>query len=796
MKINKNLLSTLLCVFAVLPLSAQTGLIQGSVKSSDNQPVEFVNISLKGTTKGSVSDKQGWFEIRNVQPGSYSIIASRVGSNKQEQVIQVKAGETATIQFALSENSTELAEIVIIDNRPNRFYSDSAFIISKLPLKDIENPQVYNSVSRKLLADQVVTNLNDALKNATGITRLWESTGRGGDGAEFYSIRGFAVQPSMVNGMPSVNNGGLDPVNIETVDVIKGPSGTLFGSPMISYGGLINITTKRPYEIFGGEFGYVSGSNGLNRVTGDVNVPLSSNAFVRLNTAYNTQNSFQDAGFSKSFFVAPSLTFKASDKLTFLINSEFMSRESANAPMVFLNRYAPLTHTAIDNFEAHYKKSFTSNDLSMKNPTMGMQIQALYKLSETWTSQTILSRSNTKTNGYYHYLWDFSDGNTFGRYISRRNGETNTTDIQQNFIGDFKLGNLRNRMVIGVDYFKSNILNGSTGWVLNGAVTITNGEDSGILTQAGVNNLLINSSEGNSDAGSEVLSAYVSDVINISPFLSAMASVRLDRFEGKTAYWATEEVKSQTSVSPKFGLVYQPIKDKISVFANYLNGFINVAPAQVSDIDGNNPRMKSFNPEQANQYEFGVKSNFFRNKISATASYYTIQVKNRVMTDPNNINNSIQGGEVESKGFEVSVVANPINGLNLVAGFSKNDSEITRDNPGDGYVGLRPEEAGPATLVNFWAGYTAQTGVVKGLGLGFGGNYAGEHKTLNRANTGTFTLPAYTILNAALSYNGGQYSIILKANNLLNEKYYSGWSTVTPQNLRNISLGLSYRFNH
>lgn len=462
--------------------------------------------------------------------------------------------------------------------------------------------------------------------------------------------------------------------------------------------------------------------------------------------------------------------------------------------MIFLSRYAPLSFTSIDAFKANYYKSFTSNDLSIKNPSFGLQAQALYKLSKSWTSQTVISRSNTKADGYYHYLWDFSDGNTFGRYISKRNGSTNTTDIQQNFIGDFQLANMRNRLIVGFDYFKSNILNSSTGWELNGLITLADGEDTGTLTKAGVDNLLAGSFEGNSNAENEVVSAYVSDVITLTPSLSVMASIRMDRFSGKTAYWASEEVESQSAISPKFGIVYQPIKDKVSIFANYLNGFVNVAPAEVSDVDGSNPHLKTFQPENANQYEFGVKSSLYKNKISATASYYNIVVKNRVMTDPENVNNSIQGGEVESKGYELSIIANPINGLNIITGYSDNKSEVTKDNPGDGYMGLRPEEAGPEKLLNFWASYTLQRSILKGIGLGFGGNSASEHKTLNRANTGTFVLPSYTVLNSALSYTGSHYSIVVKVNNITNQKYFSGWSTVTPQNLRNVSLSLNYKF--
>ena len=773
---------------------SQAGTLTGRVTTADGQPVEFVNVGLKGTARMTNSTAEGYFEIKNIQPGTYTAFASLIGSAIQEKKVEILAGQTTSVDFTLNETAIELSEIAVVGSTINRYYNDSSFVIAKLPLKDMENPQVYNSVPKTLLAEQVVTNFNDGIKNATGITRLWESTGRGGDGAEFYSMRGFAVQPTMVNGMPSVNNGGLDPANIESIDVIKGPSGTLFGSPMIAYGGLINVTTKQPYELFGGEVGFVNGSNGLTRFTADVNVPLSEKTFARINTAYHTENSFQDAGFVKSFFVAPSFTIRPNDKLTFHIHTEFISRISANAAMVFLNRYAPLTYDNIDVFEKHYERSFTGNDLSINNPSMGFQAQALYKLNNQWTSQTILSRSNTKTDGYYHYLWDLSDGDSFQRYISKRNGETITSDIQQNFIGDFKIGDLRNRMIVGFDYFKSNILNSSTGWVGNGIVTMSDGEDTGALTQAGVDNLLIDSFEGNSNGESSVISAYVSDVVNITPSLSAMASVRVDRFEGKTAYWIAEEVSSQTSVSPKFGVVYQPIRDKISVFANYLNGFVNVPPSEVADIDGSNPRLKTFEPEHANQYEFGVKTNLYRNRISATASYYNILVKNRVMTDPENINNSIQGGEVESKGIELSIIANPVNGLNVIAGFSFNESEVLKDNPGDGYIGLRPEEAGPERLINFWASYTFQGTALKGLGLGFGGNSASEYLTLNRLNTGSFALPAYTVLNSSLSYTGRQYSIIIKVNNLANQKYYSGWSTITPQNLRNVSMSLSYKF--
>lgn len=790
----KPLLITLFCSYLSLTAIGQTAVIKGTVTTSDQQVLEFVNVGLKGKIKGAITDKNGQYEINQLEPGFYTLFASFVGVERQERFIEVKDGQVITVNFELRQSSTDLAEILVTDNGSNRFYADSSFVVAKLPLKDIENPQVYNSISGKLLKEQVVTNMNEALKNATGVTRLWESTGRGGDGAEFYTMRGFSVQPTIVNGMPSVNNGVLDPANIESIEVIKGPSGTLFGSPVISYGGLVNITTKKPLDTFKSDIGLITGNYGLNRLTADVNIPLNQTTSFRLNTAYQTQNSFQDAGERKSFFVAPSFRFKASERLNFLINTEFLDVTSVNAPMIFLNRSSPLSFSSMELFERNYYNSYTSNGLSIRNATYGIQAQAYYTISEQWTSQTVLSRSLTRAEGYYHYLFDNSDGDGFTRYISNRNGHTQTTNIQQNFLGDFKIAGLRNRMIVGFDYFNSAIFNGSSGWVANGVVTLSDGSDTGDLTRAGVDDLLKGSFEGNSTGTSEVLSAYVSDVLNLTDQFSVMASVRIDNFSGKTDYWVEDEVKSQTSISPKFGMVYQIIPEKVSLFANYMNGFVNIIPATVSNADGSNPRLKTFDPENANQYEFGIKTNLYQNKIASTISYYNILVKNRVMTDPENINNSIQGGEVESKGIELSIIANPIDGLNVVAGYSLNDTKVLKDSEASGYIGLRPEESGPAKLLNFWASYTFIEGTMKGFGLGFGGNTASEHLTLNRSNIGSFALPAYEIYNAALSYTGNQYFLTLKINNLTNQKYYSGWSTVTPQQLRNVALSLNYKF--
>ncbi|MBP1613404.1 MAG: ferrichrome-iron receptor [Bacteroidetes bacterium] len=787
----KSIKLVLFFLIGAFTLHAQNASFKGRVLTSDGHPAEYVSVVIQGAEKATTTNRNGEYLLKNLNNGKCVVLYSYVGLQTQQKNIELVNGvQTVIDDVILTENSKTLQEVEVVGRKRNQFIEKTSESVAKLPLSNMENPQVYNTITKALIKEQLATNLNSALNNATGITRLWESTGRGTDGAEYYSMRGFSLQPTIVNGVANINNGALDPANIENIEVIKGPSGTLYGGNLIYYGGLININTKRPYDRFGGELDYISGSYGLQRVTADINTPLSAKASLRVNAAYHSENSFQDAGFTKYFFIAPSFKFKASDRLTFLINTEYKSGEKANAPMLFLNRSNPVSFSDLSLFEKNYKKSYSSNSLTIQNPTFGMQSQALYKIGNGWNSQTILSTGSTKTDGYYQYLWDLSNGSDFIRYISKRNGQTNTIDVQQNFMGDHIFGKFRNRLVVGMDYLRKEIQNNSTGWVSDGIVSLEDQTDSGLLTTQSVDALLVNSQEGVSSATTNIWSAYASDVFNFTPQLSALLGLRVDNFSGTS----TEKTKSQTAFSHKFGLVYQPLLDRISFFGNYMNGFTNLDPVEVSDVDGQNATTKILKPEQANQWEVGIKTNWYKDRLSLTVSYYNIVVSDKSMTDPNNVNNVIQDGEVESKGIEVSLVANPIDGLNIITGYSHNENKVTKDAADAEYLGLRTEEAGPADLFNFWVSYKPELNALKGWGVGFGTNYASEYKVLNRNSTGSFVLPSYTIFNALISYARDNYSISLKADNISNKKYYSGWSTVTAQRLRTISMALNYKF--
>ena len=806
----------LLIILISYPVFAQnSGDLQGKITNELGEGITGANINIQGTGIGTESEENGSFTILNIPSGNYLLRVSYVGYRSKNIAFSITGGKnTRLAEIVLESGEEQLSEVVIRGNgNANKFNREKSAYVSKLPLKKLENPQVYDNITAEILNEQIVTNFDDALKNSSGITKLWESTGRGGDGAGYYSLRGFPVQPNLVNGLPAITNGSPDPANIDNIEVIKGPSGTLYGSSLISYGGLINITTKKPYEYFGGNISYTLGSFGLNRVAADVNTPLDEEGDValRINTAYQTKNSFQDAGFSKSLFVAPSLSYKVNDRLSFFVNTEFYNGESTNPTMLFLDRGAALEVTNIDELNYDTNRSYTSNDLSLENPSYSLQGQMFYELSDNWTSQTAISRGSSKSKGYYSYLYEgtrfyeyLNEGVVFSRFMNNQNSTTLTTDFQQNFIGDFKIFGMRNRMVAGLDYFQREVIDNGTGYVGNGLVYIGNASlqnvnesvfgitepanyitdgDSGILSTSAVDALLENTNRNNNKTQEDIYSAYVSNVLNITPALSAMASLRIDQFEN--------DDNSQTALSPKFGIVYQPIIDKVSVFANYMDGFSNVAPSEAINQETGETRRITFDPEHATQFEFGTKLNFLNDRLFATLSYYDINVENIVLGNGFEVT---QDGTQYSRGFEARITASPLDGLNLVAGFSHNDSKVTEAAENDDFLGRRPESAGPENLANLWASYRFSSGLAEGFGIGFGGSYASENMIFNRNTAGTFTLPSYTVLNAAVFYDVDKFSINLKLNNLTNEDYFNGWSTVNPQAPRNFAAALTYKF--
>lgn len=812
MKIFKTPILLLFLVGLPLFVSAQQNeRVNGKIMLSEKVPVKNALLRLVNTPYQAKTNNLGEYYFDNVPPGEYTlqVVLNDIELMREQIRIEKDVFEIPVI-YPETENNV-IEGITVYAFSRNKFLDRDSTSISKMPLKNIENPQMYTSINQQILKEQLVYDMSDALKNVPGIVKMQGSAGRAGDGSFYYNLRGFPTRVSMVDGVPATTNSEIDPADIERIDVIKGPSGTLYGGAVNSFGGLINVVTKKPKDYFGGEASYLLGSYNLNRVTADVYGPItdSRKTLFRLNAAYQYQNGFRDSEFRKSMFVAPTFSYQVNDRLKFNLGAQIYTYEGTNTPIIFLPRTRPFIATTPDELGYNWKRSYSNNDMTLKAPSINVKAEINYKISDQWSSKTLISRNYRKTEGLYQY--QFMRGKTdnlLERNVQWQNGEGASTSIQQNFNGEFKIGKIRNKVLVGLDYLNQSLNNNLSPIVVYDYIDPTNptapvelpitGTYGNITKDLALQKIQTSTAPlVRNTASSNIYGAYISDAVYITDRLVALLSLRFDHYESKGQLDLVKNTNTgtfnQNALSPKLGLSYQIFKDRLSAYANYMNGFSNVAPVAqpLADFNGD------FKPQRSNQWEVGFKGNLWRNRVNFTVGYYDILVDNMLRADVvtrggTSYNVTIQNGEQRSKGIEIETILNPIQGLNIMAGYSYNDSKFVK--AAANVDGRRPSSSGPANVFNSWVSYILPIQGLSGLGVGFGVNRVGEQISVDNVTTGQFIFPAYTLVNASVSLEKERYRLGFKMNNLGNAQYFAGQGVIVAQMPRNFVAEVTLKF--
>ncbi|QNE41470.1 TonB-dependent receptor [Hymenobacter sp. NBH84] len=796
---------------------AQT-LLTGRVTNAAGAPLSGASVGVQGTNVGTDTDSNGDYTLTLSQGGTYVVGVRLLGYLNQEHRVTVKAGEKQTRNFILVPGDRQLEEVTVQGDRTNKFSRKSSEYVGKMPLSNLENPQVYATVGKELLTEQLVFSVDDATRNAPGLQKMWEPTGRSGDGGSFYASRGFVVSSQLRNGVAGGVTSTIDAANLEKLEVIKGPSATLYGSALTSYGGLLNRVTKKPYETFGGEVALSAGSYGFHRASVDVNTPLNSTKTLafRLNGAYTYEDSWQNrgyAGFAKDIAIAPSLQFQPTDRLTINLDAEVYRSTNVGKQLIYIpfdDKVENFGFSRADQAPLDYRQSYQGPGLTQDSRSTNLFAQVRYRISPSFTSTTYLSSSRSYSQGRGPYFYMISDITLAARDSitlttpgvstllrndqSTRDSRRQTYQVQQLFNGDFQLAGLRNRVVLGLDFLRLDSNIEFFGGQIDAVPINALDYDYRTFNKSAVDAAYAANTPPSYPVTTKIntYSAFASDVLNVTNKLSVLAAIRVDRYdnEGGLLYFPVNSYK-QTAVSPKFGVVYQPVKDRVALFANYQNSFNN-QNSSFLDAQG---QLSVTKPERANQAEAGVKLDAAGGLISATVSYYDIRVQNVLRIVGMNeagLAISAQDGTQWSRGAELNLTANPVQGLNIVGGFAYNYSKAVDTDPN--FNGRRPETASSPYLANGWVSYRQPTGALRGLGLGFGGNYASDNKIINKASQGVFTLPSYTVLNASAFYDLPHYRFAVKMDNLTNEHYWIGYTTINAQKLRSIIGSIAYKF--
>lgn len=690
-------------------------------------------------------------------------------------------------------NSKNIEE-VIIDKMVKKLDTESS---NKMPVSFIENPQVYSSIDRGILENQNIFTVDDAYRNVTGLQKMWNPTGRAGDGGSFFVLRGFPSQASTRNGMVAPVTSTIDAINVETLEFLKGPVGTLYGSNVASYGGLINRVTKKPVKNFFGAVSASAGSYNTYRATADINAPITKDLLFRVNTAYTNDGNFTKPDAKNQYTTfAPSLTWNVSDKVQLNLDYElFRNRVTANPYFFYLS---PKTLNNVNNMKdlekvagLDYKESYTGKGLYMTARNSNIFGNVKWKINDNITSSTYINNSDSYSDGYNPY---FSISYTGGEYLVTRadqstdNSKKSWFQIQQNFNFNYDFSNgMKNRTVAGFDYMRTTerlkykYLNGNFDTIAASDADYS-GMNADVLSALYADKNKF--STWNYLRDLNTYSGYISNLFSPIANLHIMAGLRYENndYLGGMNGTNVEKAYNQSAFSPKAGIVYEIVKDKFSVFGNYQNSFKSNG-YYTSDVAGNTTLS---DPERGNQLEGGLKASLFNNRFNATVSYYNIKVKDQLLytgdVAANGSSVQKQIASTLSKGFELEVNAYLVKGFSLVGGLAYNDTI-------DESTETRPATAGSFWNANFNLAYQFVDGTVKGLGFGLGGNYASDNNV-----TGDFILPKYFVLNVNAFYDAKKFRIGVKVDNLTSEHYWTGYTTANPQMLANFLGTIVYKF--
>lgn len=308
---------------------------------------------------------------------------------------------------------------------------------------------------------------------------------------------------------------------------------------------------------------------------------------------------------------------------------------------------------------------------------------------------------------------------------------------------------------------------------------------------------------------------YAQDLISFTEKIKLLAGIRWSWQESQTTthdltknpVTITESAKKlDNAFSPKVGLVYQPTKD-LSLFASFSNSF--------TPNTGTTVELQPIKPSIIDQYEAGIKKDFWRGILSTNITLYQIINSNLAQTAEFKADGSINTdtnvkvltGETTSKGIEIDITVTPTQGLNIIAGYSYNDMRYTETSGLNGsFIKGDRLVRTPAHTANLSFFYTLPSGKLKGISFGAIGNYIGDrlggwNDQYNSTKPGgiydrDIPLEGYTTIDASVGYNWKKISILCKLSNITNELNYTVHEnySINPIAPRQVMTSLKYKF--
>jgi catecholate siderophore receptor len=639
----------------------------------------------------------------------------------------------------------------------------------------LNTPQTIVVIPSDVYAQQGAVTLSDALRNTPGITfAAGEGGGSAATAGDAFYMRGFdATNNIFVDGVRDVGAYSRDVYNTESIEVAKGTGGTDIGRGGPT--GYINIVTKRArLENFtAGTASYgldevTSGST--QRVTLDVNrtveaSPIKGTAVRVSLMGQDSDNLGRDTTENKSWGVAPSVAFGLGTP--FRAHFSYQHEEQANIPDYGLPSPAypgytstpmppPIDSTNFYGFTADYDdvvhdgflarfEAEIAPDFVLSNATRYSAVQR----------NAVITAPGTNTGSY---------APATGLLTRSRQGNKRDTDIftnQTNLVGKFNTGPVFHDFSTGLEIIRETAYQPAFGSITITPIPVQSPDPSatpnGTPARTGAY----------TDAQTDTFGAYFNDTLKFSEKWLASAGLRLDSYNTDYLSVANTGVASPVSAdddlfSWKGGIVYKPVPAG-SIYASYGVSFRPPGTDFVLSGTAGNQNNPNVDPQETTNIEAGIKWDFFKGLLQATAAIFDTVNENTVFTDP--VLGPVAQGKQSVQGIELGLSGRINDNWLVYGGFAFLDSSVdvgTAAQVGYG-LPLIPKYSG-----NFWTTYRLNDKFTFGGGF----NYQGETNRLQNTAGVSTQMPDYWLFNALASYQVNSHLVLrLNINNLFDEQY-------------------------
>lgn len=768
--------------------------IKGTIKNQVGEGIVGASVVVLNTSKGNISDKSGNFEIA-LPKGKYDVSVSAVGYASKIQTVEVNS--VTNLDLTLKENSEELSEVVVTAQKTEQNLLNTPVAVSSISAKKVEEARIWE------------------LANLTAIVPNYLYSELGVAFQQIQSIRGvqvFSENPAVATYIDDVNaldiiGGGFQMADIERIEVLRGPQGTLFGRNAM--GGVVNIITKKPTNRTSSFAEVGLGNLGLQRYNVGYKTPLvKDKLFFGVNALYTKRDGFlkndttgrgktatniQDVrvGNEESIYGNAYLRWFPSAKFSATLNLKAQTDKS-DATGFMLS--VPDEKLAFANPDKIYLTRIGNHQRNILNTSLNLKYYGSgFTLTSVSATQNIgMAYKDVDFPGYYSTFRE----KTVGEMLPPQTVFTQEFRINSNK-SDSKLN-----YSAGIFYFNQTGYEPTTNLVYELAPDMYS-----VFRNKSMNH---------------GLAIYGQVGYKITKSLEITAGLRYDNENRKAIFNGfgdaalmggvlsfikpdTTELGKYTAVSPKFALNYL-IGSKSSVYASYTRGFraggVNASrlPKGVS---------QTFDPEFSDNFEVGFKASGMENKLRVGLTAFLINWKGlqtfNLVAPFTYARENL--GDVQTKGIEFEGTIIPVKNLELDASLGLNsgkyrDFTLTRVNFAtfaEEKINVSDKKLTNAPNHTFFL--AAQYGIpltkIAKLSL------RGEYRSVGKFYTdlqNTLEQPSYSLINTRVNLQVANFNLAFWVQNIGNTRYliYGSGDTSFGRSVRMASprtLGATLTYN-